>query len=445
MSLLTPASNPAILSELAVFDVAPTNVSTLDSINVSFYPIASIANSTISPIEFHIESKNNYYLDLSKTKLYVKCKLQKGEGDLDYDGSGPHDPTKTSSVSLINNSLHSFFSNIEVYLNDVLISSPSTHSYAYVAYLKKLLNTPLSVKKSKDTSAGFYFDSNNTNFTKNEGYKSRHNLTLNNKTVEFLDNLYIPIFMQNKYLLSGCKLRLRFNRTPQNFILQKLPSDVEDSYNVKITDMKLLVRQVLIDSPIVNAHEKLLKQNQPALYQVDNLILKTFSLPKNSTSFLTENVFPGKLPAKIVFGLVKSTEFHGGYGNPFNFQPHNISSMRFFIDNHPVEHIETDIANNVFIEGLQKLYFNLGYSSSEEGSIGITRENYLDGNFLYCIDFSADHNESDHLDLIKSGNSRLSLKFGSKLEHEVMLVILAVFPSLIKIDSFRRVSHDFLL
>ena len=444
MSLLTPTSAPAILSELAFFDVAPTNVSTRDGSNTEIYPISSVLNSVNSPIEFHIESKNNYYLDLSKTKLYIKCKIQKGDGDLDYDSSDLYNPAKTSGVSLVNNSLHSFFSNVEVYLNDILITTPSTNSYAYSAYLKKLLTTPLSVKESRDTSAGFYFDTNNTDLATNKGFKSRHSLSANNKTVEFFDSLYIPIFNQNKYLLSGCKLRLRFNRTPQNFVLQKLTTDTVDNYNVKILEIKLLMRQILIEPSIVSAHEKLLSK-QPAMYQLDNLTLKTFSLTKGSSSFLTENIFPGKLPSKIVFGLVNASDFHGSFSNPFNFRHHNISTMRFFIDNIPIEHIETNIANNVFIENLQKLYLNLGFWGFEEGDIGINRENFLKGNFLFCVDLSADHNESDHLDLVKSGNSRLFLKFASKLDTEVMLVILAVFPSLIKIDGFRRVSHDFLV
>lgn len=444
MSLLSPASSPAILSELAIFEIPHTNVSTQDGVNVTYFPIASVLNNINSPIEFHIESKNNYYLDLSKTKLYIKCKIQKGEGDLQYDSEDPYNPSKSSTVSLVNNSLHSFFSNIEVYLNDVLITSPSTNSYAYSSYLKKLLTTPLSVKESKDTSAGFYFDTDNENLTDNEGFKARHKLTANNKIVEFFDNLYIPIFNQEKYLLPGCKLRMRFNRTPQNFVLQKLSTDTVANYNVKILDIKLLIRQILVDPSIVIAHEKLLK-NQQALYQIDNLILKTFSLPQGSTSFLTENIYPGKLPTKVVFGLVNASDFYGAYQNPFNFQTYNLTSMQFFVDNVPVEHIDTDIPNNIFIESLQKLYLNLGFDSMEEGAIGLTRENFLKGNFLYCINLSADKNESDHLDLIKTGNSRLFLKFASKLPNEVMLVILAVFPSLLKIDEFRRVSHDFLV
>ena len=116
---------------------------------VEQHPLSSLA--TCAPIEFHISGATSDYLTLSNTHLHIRAKVTKADGThLDADST----VTKADGTSLnadsmvtkadgtrlnadadvapVNNWLHALFSQVDVSLNDTLISSrtltlPSVH------------------------------------------------------------------------------------------------------------------------------------------------------------------------------------------------------------------------------------------------------------------------------------------------------------------------------
>ena len=86
---------------------------------VEYHPISNISDG--GPIEFFIPGSGEEYMDLNQTQLYVKAKVTKVDGAnlTDADHVGP-----------VNLSLQSLFNQIDVSLNDRLIS-PSTPTYPY--------------------------------------------------------------------------------------------------------------------------------------------------------------------------------------------------------------------------------------------------------------------------------------------------------------------------
>ena len=116
-------------TELDVLSVPPTMTSMQETQWVEHFPIASIAND--SPIEFIIPPQTEFWTDLSQSYLYVKFKIV-----LAADGAPLAD---ADNVAPVNNFLHSMFSNIDLYLNNKLITSGSGN-YPYRAYIENLLS-----------------------------------------------------------------------------------------------------------------------------------------------------------------------------------------------------------------------------------------------------------------------------------------------------------------
>ena len=92
--------------------------------------VSTILSPIAGPIEFNVSGTGEEYLDLARTQLYVKAKITKANGTaLDAD-------TQVGPVNLF---LHSLFSQVDVSLNERLISA-STNTYHYRAMIESLLN-----------------------------------------------------------------------------------------------------------------------------------------------------------------------------------------------------------------------------------------------------------------------------------------------------------------
>lgn len=119
------------MENLELFQVPPTNIALEESKWMEYYPISSTLQSETAPIEFDIQGQGDEYIDLSQTYVQIVCKFTKDDGTA-LTGAN-------TSVTPVNNIIHSLFSEIDVTLNGKIIS-PGTDTYPYKAYLEKLLS-----------------------------------------------------------------------------------------------------------------------------------------------------------------------------------------------------------------------------------------------------------------------------------------------------------------
>ena len=89
-----------------------------------FHPVSNISDG--GPIEFHVSGNGGKYTDLANTQLHVKVKIVKA------DGAALDENEKVGPVNLL---LHSLFSQIDVFLQDCLVST-SNNTYPYRAFWK---------------------------------------------------------------------------------------------------------------------------------------------------------------------------------------------------------------------------------------------------------------------------------------------------------------------
>ena len=133
-----------VRSELELFSTPPLQVAVEEGQWIEYNPVSSISSS--APIEFTVTGSGDEYIDLNKTLLEVKAVIKQADGQ---------QTSKTSHIAPINNTLQSLFSQVDVSLNDVPVSS-STTTYPYRAYIENHLNYGSDAKDSR-LSAGLYF------------------------------------------------------------------------------------------------------------------------------------------------------------------------------------------------------------------------------------------------------------------------------------------------
>ena len=153
---------------------------------VDVHPIASV--SDIGPIESEFEGKQQKFLDLAHTFLYVTVQLVKSDGS-EIDGG--------SKVSPMNFFLHSLFGQLDIDLNGRTISDGSS-TYPHRAYLKTLLSYAVGKMDEPNPTKA--------NVDADPGLKKPASFTSENKEVDMIGRLHGDIFNQEKYL----KLELQF-------------------------------------------------------------------------------------------------------------------------------------------------------------------------------------------------------------------------------------------
>ncbi|VDH89539.1 Hypothetical predicted protein [Mytilus galloprovincialis] len=123
--------------ELSIFASPPNQVAIEKMIYTEERPISNLIND--STPEIVISGAGNDYIDLRKSRLYVKMQILKEDG------------TKLApkeKAGIINLPLQSMFSNIDVYMNNKLISANSNNirgshtlkSFYLLAVMNKILN-----------------------------------------------------------------------------------------------------------------------------------------------------------------------------------------------------------------------------------------------------------------------------------------------------------------
>ena len=143
MALVHGDSQECTKSELGLFTTPTTQTYISKGSWMEYHPLSNMTES--GPIEFYVSGSDEEYLDLARTHLFVKAKIVKADGT---------DLEATTQVEPTNLFLHSVFSQVDVSLNERLISS-STSTHAYRAMLETLLNYGDEAKKSQLTMSLF--------------------------------------------------------------------------------------------------------------------------------------------------------------------------------------------------------------------------------------------------------------------------------------------------
>ena len=146
MAIVSPQSCLCVKNKLDLFTVPPTQASVEHGCTMDYHPVSTLTDN--GPIEFNISGSGEDYIDLTNTFLHLCVKITAA------DGANIADVAAIGPVNLL---MHSLFSQVDVALNDKLVSS-STNTYAYRDYLETLLNYGKEAKESQLASVMWYKD-----------------------------------------------------------------------------------------------------------------------------------------------------------------------------------------------------------------------------------------------------------------------------------------------
>ncbi|KAK3746089.1 hypothetical protein QZH41_004626 [Actinostola sp. cb2023] len=433
-----PKSQSCHKSELDLF-LAPHVQSNIDRGQfIEYFPVSNITDS--GPIEFSIPGSGDELTDLRSSWIYLKVKITKGNGTNleDDDHVGP-----------VNLFLQTLFSQVDVTMNDKLISS-STNTNPYRAMYTTLLSYGTDAKTSQLQGELFYkdtpgkMDQANPGVDlrdRNLGLHTRYTFCRNSSTIELMGPIHQDIFCQDRLILNGVTIRIRMNRSKNTFCLMS-PTDGVD-YKSVILESSFNVRKVKIFNDTFLGIATALRHT-PALYPITRVECKAMSISNGQMTFTPDDVFLGQIPKRLILGLVENTAFNGSYKrNPFIFQHFNATQVGVYIngESSPMKAMQLNFEQSQYLKGYMSLFLGTGNLFHDKG-LQIERRDYPQGYTLYAFDLTPDLSVGPHVSLIKQGNLRLGIQFAEPLPVTVNAILFAEFDSLIEIDHNRNVTFN---
>lgn len=322
MAFLHNASAEALRTELDLWAIPPTQTVLEGGQWIPYKPITSIDQS--GTIEFCVPGTGHEYIDPAHTLLSVKGRIVDSQ-NLEFVADDNNEATP------VNYLLHSLWSQVDVSLNQKVISQ-SSMTYPYRSYIESLLaydtpakNSHMSMRMWYKDTAGFMDEFKPQN---NLGLKARHELTKNSRMFELMGPIHSDFFNQDRFLLNNVELRIKLTRHRDAFVLM---SQFQNE-KLLILDATLLVRKVRISPTVLLGHAAAL-ENSPAKYPLTRVELKTITIPTGLQDKSISNLHLGQIPKRIIIGFVTNQAFNGHFqSNPFNFQHFNLNYLSLFVD-----------------------------------------------------------------------------------------------------------------
>ena len=203
---------------------------------IEFLPTSTISDGSV--IEFRIPGTSSEYVDLQRCRLKVKLRIVDNQGT---------PIVAEDQVGLVNLSLSSIFRQVDVQMQEKLVSSEINICYPYKAIIDVLLKYGFDVKEGLLQS-----------------------------------ELY--------YKLNGVKIVLKFHPSSNKFSLMTGDSE---NYKVSITSAILKVCHVKVSDAVVVAQNEALNLS-PALYPYWKSNFKTISIPSGVSTVTSDDIFHGE-------------------------------------------------------------------------------------------------------------------------------------------------------
>ena len=390
-----------IPSELNIFE-PPVMSAPYNKVQFVDYRTASPLNDG-GPIQFIIPPTATQLIDLRRTLLHVEAKIVR----VDKKKLTAEDDV----VFPINLPLHSFFNQVDVELQQQLVSS--NQLYGYKAMIETLLESDTGADETYLKSQGYSKEQTSymepvENLLNASGFLSRFSMFGLGHTVDLEGPLIADICQQDRLLLNGVEVNIKLWPAKQEFMILCAKEEVE--YQVVFEEVYLRVCKVMPMSALTFAISETL-QSKPALYPYIKTEMRAFQLNKGQYNFHLEDMYQQNIPVEVIVCMVDADAFHGKYKkNPYCFKPFDIRELAVYIDDEsvPRKPLTMNFPKKRYVEPYNMLFDN----PPDKTECHITRDEYDKGFTIFRFRITPENVES--LPNAR-GNVKLTGTFGSAL------------------------------
>ena len=392
-------------------------------------------------ISFHIPTSEEY-TDASECLVQLSVEVNKADG-----ANGPATQTSGDSYGLINMPLTSLFQNVNIRLNDTLVSD-SFGTYPFLCQWQTLLNYGHESRKTRLRLCGWTddFDPSIKDATTASSFKDRAAWTSGANVAHFIGPIFSGIFNQQRLLPSLLPIYIDFILAKPEFAITR--SKADENYTFKIKTMKLLIRRVQPTASTKLSIERQL-QTRPAIYPITHSYCKPLFIPQKTVTFSIPDIWSGtNVPKFCMISLLKLTDFNGDYTtSPFTFSPNRVKSLSISFGGYTYPSLEfkPDWSNNG--QWLRSYYSLMLNSFKLDAANMITYDVYAKWYTTFVIEtgqFSL--SATDHTSTKTELSARLDINFESEaatLNPALVALMYCEHDNSIMIGKNRVITKDY--
>jgi hypothetical protein len=427
-------------------------------------------------LTFDIKNEENYsVLDLEHVELL--CEI-----DIFKKGTSVHMPATELKCIPSSNFLHCLFRNVEVKMNDTVVSSQD-FMYSYRAYIEKATSyTPphadltfnkggfifekgmdgmqamtdtnpetVTVKKDSLTAADV-----NVAVLKNigTGQNSADRLRqmffkpAGGKSHQFKDYLHEIPFNQKKYLPNGVKLTVTLTRQDNKAFYLK--GDNYDKYEVNVKNIFMVVPFIKLSVPAFMRIEQQISETGVKIALTRKVaVIKT--LTANQNPQIIDQLFhtgSNVLPEKLYFSFMEGNQ-QAGVHNVFNFKFDDRKLRKFHVtlpDGKILPHVnepDMDFSQNVTELAWDNFTKLFKLNTDGQGSV-VTEDLYKSLFSLFGVQISANPSTDEIIQATGVGSITITLSFNAPGPEGGLLLVIGEFKDDITIlkNKVVRVSWN---
>ena len=414
----------------------------------------------ITPLEFIIGGLEDF-VDLTRSFFTIQLTLETASGKpIKADADDQSDGNQVFFVYPVNNFAHSLIKQLNVRLNGMLLS-PQTDTYAYKAYIEALLNyskqegatllapqgwvnqinvpakiaSTSEVNDDKPNTAGWAFDATANaikTFAKKFHEKAEVSMVLRPA---------MELFHAPRLLIPQVEMKFQFSFHSQDFFLfgtkmankQEIvlkPSNLKMEFHCCRVGLNPSVRQNLLT-------QRLTRNTMTPMVRSE---IRSYTFAGDTTRFQQDKIFAGRVPDRVIVGLVESTAFNGSLQMyPFAFQKFGVTRIRQVIsgEGYPSEALElngTDSAKDLVG------YFHLLQAS---GAVANSRElmitpedwgyNKTCNLYMWC-NVPSGNADSSSMNPRQAGDLRIDIDFNAAPGKNITVLVWGEFEAVLQID-----------
>ena len=435
-----------------LFDVPDTDVSIAGYRMVTIQPFTT----GITPVVFQIDAQSDY-VDLNRSYFEVEINLKKTDGN---------QLVVANDTFPANNFGHTLFKQIMVKFNNVLMTA-SADTYHYKAMIETLLNydrddgdtilrpqgwynginCPATLTRDNTDYQAPHADYQNLSKTQQDTIQAMVTEAANYTNTTILRfKPCLEVFHLNKLLVPGIQIDMNLYFNNPNLFM----NGHANAFRLNPEDVKVRFHMctVRLNPGVYLKLEKEMSGRVPTTYPVVRSEIRTFNMPATTMRFEESNLFFGRVPNRMVVGMVLTTAFTGTLANdPFAFQKWNLQSIKQTVNNeeYPYETLEMNGGNaRLDGRGYHRFLQATGALLKSKGSM-IRRQEWGRGanKTLFVFDNAANGClDSPVFNPKLSGDVRLLLQFSTQLGSGVTLIVYGEFENTIEINGDKSVIYD---
>ena len=426
---------------LKLFSAPISDASIVSRQDTDYYPSDSAPDNNKETIIIDVINKSEVdFIDLSSTEILMKLQIRNKANNAALNST-----MKDAKYGICNNFGHAIFKQITLQEGDIDMNT-STGTYPYQVDFENVITYDERDLEGRPRLEGYIPDTQtNAALQKkfadddaNAGLTVRSALFDNGAMVGVIIKPHLGPLAQGRYLLPKTRVQFKLIPNSDEFLLTYGDAAAVKTYGVYIKNIKLRVRTVKLDPQVATQIYRNL-QKRRAIYPTPVPVMTTAIIENGGYNWDKDNVFSGKVPKLLMFGIVENAAFNGSREkNPFHYKNLEISETRIYIDGvQIIPTIHTDFANH-YQEGFLQVLKATGEKSCLLNSQTWAVQN------IWVFDLSPKVSNALHEYYpARSGNLRIELKFGSAVTNgPYTIVMYGLMDSTSEIDSYNNIIKN---